>query len=291
MQMTMITPSYGPDFERCRLLVDSVNKHVPDTVEHVLLVDRRDAALFGRLAGSRTRVMTVESVLPWWIFRVPGARRWWFSAKSAPVRNWVLQQIVKLGVGEHIESENYMFVDSDVSFIRPMDPEAFADEEGNTVLYRNPSMGRTAMHAPWHLTASKMLGFYPCDFFGSNYIGNLITWRRDNLRLMYRHIEAVTGLPWMVAVARQWHLSEYILYGAFVEHVLGGRGHYFEKSNYCAVSWGRELETERDIDSFLERVEPEQIAVMVSSKQYVPPARYAEKLRRFDSCADGHPTR
>lgn len=148
MQMTMITPSYGPDFDRCKMLVNSVNKYVPDTVEHVLLVDQRDEAQFQKLASSRTRVMTVESVLPWWIMRLPMARRWWFSFKSMPVRNWILQQVVKLGVGEHIESANYMFVDSDVSFIRPMNLGEFTDEQGKLVLYRNPTMGRTDMHAP-----------------------------------------------------------------------------------------------------------------------------------------------
>lgn len=281
--MTMITPSYGPDYERCKLLVESVNRNVPESIEHVLIVDKRDAPLFRSLSSSRTRVITVESVLPAWLFRLPMARRWWFSFKSLPVRNWILQQVVKLGVGEHIESESYMFVDSDVAFIRPMDPSDFVDPDGRLVLYRNTGMGRTDMHAPWHMSASRLLGLDLSEYHGANYIGNLITWRRDNLLRLHRHLESVSGVPWMEAVCRRWHLSEYILYGVFVEHVLFGRGHFYETSNHCAVSWNRDIATEEGMDSFLASVDPEQVAVMVSSKQYIPVSSYEDKLKQFDA--------
>lgn len=105
---------------------------------------------------------------------------------------------------------------------------------------------------------------------------------RDNLLMLYKHIETMTGMGWMEAICRQWHLSEYILYGVFVEHVLNGRGHFFEKSNHCAVSWGREIHTEEGMEGFLSSVEPEQCAVMVSSKQYIPVSFYSDKLKRFE---------
>ena len=74
MKTAIVTPSYGPDFDRCRLLVESVKAFVPGGVEHVLLIDRKDVPAFRPLAGPRTRIVAVEDVLPWWVRRIPGAR-------------------------------------------------------------------------------------------------------------------------------------------------------------------------------------------------------------------------
>jgi hypothetical protein len=283
MQMTMITPSYAPDFERCRLLCESIDRFVPKSMEHVLLIDSRDEAMFKPLENSRTRIILKESVMPWWIKRTPFSRKWWLSFKSQPVRGWILQQLVKLGVGEYIESENYLMLDSDVTFIRPLDPACFFDEDKNLALHCVPGVGQTAMHARWHQTSAKLLGLPPSNYFGANYIGNMVTWRRDILLKMYRHIENTTGMPWMQAVCRQWHLSEYILYGIYVNHVLGGMGHFPVSKNKVHISWDREIDTPEKLEAFFQCVQPDHLAVMVSSKQGVSVEQYQDRMRTLYS--------
>ena len=209
----------------------------------------------------------------------PRRKKWWLSLKTRPVRNWMLQQVVKLGVAEHLDADAFVFVDSDVTFVRPWDPETFATPAGDLRLFRAQARSKLPSHFRWHQTAAALLGLPPTDYFGANYIGNLITWRRDNLVRLYRHIEAATGRPWRQAVCSRWHLSEYILYGVFVEHVLAGAGHRYEDRAVCHVSWDYDLAAPGGLDKFLADTRPEHVALMVHSKDGVPVERYADALR------------
>lgn len=274
MKYAIVTPSYGPDFERCQLLSQSIDAHVSGEFHHHVIVDARDVPLFRQLEGPRTTVTSVESVMPWWLRRMPMSRRWWMNFKGKPVRNWILQQLVKLSVSDFIDAESYVFVDSDVAFVRPFDVSSL-ETEGLLRLFRVPGAANQPTHRPWHRTSASLLGLPSTDYFGSTYIGNLITWRRDNLQKMHRHIESVTGRPWLQAVSSHWHLSEYILYGIFVEHVLGEKSNQvFTDIPLCHISWNYNLESDADIARFFDELWPEHVAVMMSSKQYIPPARY-----------------
>jgi len=66
----IITPSYAPDFERCKLLVESVYKFVDPPVNHYIIVDREDLNLFKTLANQRVTLLTKEDIFPFWISQV-----------------------------------------------------------------------------------------------------------------------------------------------------------------------------------------------------------------------------
>lgn len=281
MRFQIVTPTFAPDFERAKLLCESVHEFIPAGVEHVLVVDRQDVSLFRPLAGGRTRLVEAESLLPWWVRRVPGARRWWASLKTLPVRNWILQQVVKLSVGDHLDGDGYIFADSDVTFIRPFDPAEFVDPAGRVRLFRVAGAARLPTHFRWHRTAANLLGLPSTDYFGANYIGNLITWRRDTLQALHRRIEMASGRGWVEAVCSRLHLSEYILYGVFVEHLRHGAGHDYQERAHCHISWDYDVSTPAGLDRFIAATRPDHVAVMVSSKSRIPASRYAGALRRF----------
>ena len=54
--MSVITPSFAPDFELCADLHRSVLEYSPNSVHHHIVVPRSDLKLFGRLAGPRTHI-------------------------------------------------------------------------------------------------------------------------------------------------------------------------------------------------------------------------------------------
>ena len=279
MNYAVVTPSFGPDFERCRLLCRSMDQLVSGDYRHILVVDERDRDRFRVLEGPRTEIRTVESVLPWWLRRPPFVHRWWFSFKSPPVRNWFLQQLVKLSVCDFIDCENYVFIDSDVVFIRPFAIEELS-HEGKLRLFRVPGAANKPTHFPWHRVAADLLGLPSTDYFGATYIGNLITWRREHILSLHSHIESVHQRPWLETICRHWHLSEYILYGIFIEHVLG-----FQPSKQfptdiplCHISWTYPMDSDRDLENFFAEVRSNHVAVMVSSKQQVPVQRYLHLL-------------
>ena len=278
MKYAIVTPSYTPDFERCKLLCESVGRHVTGDFHHYVIVERRDFALFKSLAGPKTTVLLVESAIPWWIRRIPMVGRFWVSLKTPPVRNWIMQQLVKLSVCDFIEADAYVCIDSDVVFVRPFDVSSLS--RGDSLrLFRVEGAAQLPTHFPWHQTAARLLGLPPRAYFGSTYIGHLITWRPDTLKALHRRIESVTGRPWFEAVCTQWHLSEYILYGIFVEHVLQNEtGHYYSDIPLCHISWDYKMDTDEDIAHFFSEIWPEHVAVMVSSKDYIPVERYRHLL-------------
>lgn len=133
----IITPSYAPDFARCRLLSESIDWCAASPIKHYIIVDRRDLNLFQQLQSANREIITVESVLPWWIKKIPQVKNGWFSFKSLPIRNWLIQQIVKLAIAEYVSDDILIFVDSDVVFIRPFEVRDFI-RDGKVRLFREP---------------------------------------------------------------------------------------------------------------------------------------------------------
>ena len=56
MRMSVITPSFAPDFELCAELNRSVLKYLPSSVHHHIIVPRSDLKLFAQLAGATTHI-------------------------------------------------------------------------------------------------------------------------------------------------------------------------------------------------------------------------------------------
>lgn len=235
--LTIITCSYGPDVQRCRRLCRSIDRYVTDNIEHWLIVPRRDAALFNDLNDGRRRVCFTEDVVPGHFRQLPLTNKLWLSPKGWPVRGWIMQQVTKLSVNYAVDTELLLFADSDLEFIRPLDLELLVQQE-RLRLHRVPSASSGNPHLHWHVRAAELLGAQP-RYFGNDYVGQLITWRRSRLQGLQAHIEAVHGEPWYLPVARSFRFSEYILYGAYVEHVLSPQesGHFHCDDDICHSCW------------------------------------------------------
>jgi hypothetical protein len=277
MKTALITCSYAPDLEACRVLCRTVAEHVDGAIEHVLLVPRRDAAAFGEVAGDRSRVVCVEDLLPGWLHRVPGSSKWWWSLKSWPVRGWIVQQLVKLSASEATDAEVLAFADSDVVFIRPV---AAADlRAGDAVrLYAHPDRGRGGRHGNWNRVAGRLLGIDAADYHGADFITQLVTWRRDVLIGLQQRLAERSGKPWQVTLARELDFSEYVLYGVYATRVLGdASGHAPTPVELCHCSWHHHRygdAGEMDVPAFMQQLEPHHRAVLIQSNLGVDPSWY-----------------
>jgi hypothetical protein len=267
----IITPSFRTDFEQCRLLVESVGAHVAPHVKHYLIVDRRDGKLFAPLRGSRTEIVYVEDVVPWWIRRAPFARRWWLSFKTLPIRNWMLQQIVKLSVAKVVPADVLVFVDSDVFFIRPYDPLT-GRKDGQLPLYREyGEQVISDFNTRWHNVGAGLFGLPKQREALTSYVSNIILWRTPNVHLMHDHIERVTGRSWIAALSRLQVMSEYVLYGMFCEQILKERsGHYFDPNINSLCYWKTDRLDVAGLQNLQRDLRPEHVAVMVSAKSRTP---------------------
>jgi hypothetical protein len=108
-----------------------------------------------------------------------------------------------------------------------------------------------------------LLGLEP-RYFGSDYVAALTSWRRSNLVALKSHIETQTGRHWQNAVGRQLTISEYTLYGVFVEHVLGlEKARHFDcADDLCHCLWFGE-DTEQFLTELNHQHPPQ--AVLVQS--------------------------
>ncbi|MDX2036740.1 MAG: DUF6492 family protein [Isosphaeraceae bacterium] len=270
----IITPSYEPDFEQCRLASESIDRYVVGNYHHYILVEHRDLPLFAPLKSRNRSVLVINDHLPKWLFRIPLFRGGWMSLRTPPVRNWIIQQVVKISAVDMVPEEVMIFVDSDFAFIRPVDLSMF-DRGGKTWLYRVAGAANQMPHRLWHRAAAKLLGLPPTDYFGATYIGHPTIWRRDVVENMRARVEEVTGRSWQAAVCSEWQFSEYILYGVFAEVILGeSANHFFSPRPLSHNSWDYPMTNEAEIRRFFEAVRAEHLAVMVSSKQYIPVCKY-----------------
>jgi hypothetical protein len=266
-RFAIVTPSYYVDFEHCRWLVETVNRYVPEDVPHYLIVDRADRDLFAPLRSSRTRVLFKEDVLRGRLRQVPFARRWWVGLKMPPVRGWIVQQLTKLFVSEVVEEDVLIFVDSGCFFVRPFDPRSMV-KDGQVRLFRESGdWFRNKMTRRWTKLSSRLLGLHPPAEYPVGYVTQLVTWRRDNLIKLQKHIELVAGKPALEHLARQVTLSEYYVYGIYCDLVLGDRsGHYYTSIMSSLCHWGVNTLTEAELVAFRGELTPDHVLVLVNEK-------------------------
>jgi len=271
LRFAIVTPSYYVDFERCRWLCETVQRHVQADVVHHVVVDRADRDLFAPLASSRTRISIKEDVLGGRFRQVPFARRWWIGPRGLPVRGWIVQQLTKLFIHEVADEDVFLFVDSGAFFVRPFDPRAAVDgdlvplfrESGD--FFRRPSVRR------WHRVTCRLLGLRPERDYDVNYVKTLVTWRRDNLRRMHEHVARVAGRPSMEVLARQVTLSEYFLYGTYCDLVLGDRaGHYHTGVVETLSHWSEKPLNLPELRRLRDELAPEHVLVMINEKSRTP---------------------
>ena len=98
-----------------------------------------------------------------------------------------------------------------------------------------------------------------------DYIATLIAWRRETVEAMCRRIEEVHSKHWVEAVASARKFSECIMYGRFVDDVIGGAGHFHGSEEFCRVQWFGTPHSDEEISAFIAAMTPEQVAIGMQS--------------------------
>ncbi|MGF1536444.1 MAG: DUF6492 family protein [Elainellaceae cyanobacterium] len=279
LTFAFITPSYAPDFERCKLLCWSIKQFVFPKIKHYIIVDRQDFSLFQTLADANTTILIKEDILPNWIKRVPfsNKKNIWLNLKgfqsgSWLIRGWLIQQIIKLAAAQYIEQDVLVFLDSDVAFIDKFNVHEMVQASDSKVrLFRVPNVPQldNKVTQKWKNTAKALLGLPQDQVYHDNYISQIMTWRRDTLMALYKAIERQTGKPWINALTEVKDLSEYVLYGMFVSYVLKDEaGHYEEHMmKLCHSYWSeKKMSSQQLADFFQQAVSSGHKAVMISAK-------------------------
>lgn len=272
-RLAVLTPSFAGDYELCADLNQSVLAHSAETVEHHIVVPRRDMALFGRLRGARTHIHREGDFLPRSFIRVPGTK-YTVNVRRPfpPVRAWILQQIVKLAAAAEIPADVVVLADSDILFHRPLRADTFV-RDGVVRLYREPDgvSDELPRHVLWHHAARSLLGLPGQHPPFPDYVSSMLAWDPVVLRRMLARLTEVSGRHWAEAIGAQLHFSEWTLYGVFVDEVLGCPANSFVSADsLCHTYWLRTPLDEAGLAGLLAGVDADDVAIMISAKSGTP---------------------
>jgi len=271
-RLALVTPTYRNDYEVCRILVDSVSRYVPPHIHHYLFVERRDEALFRPLCNERTHLRIVNDFIPWWLFRVPGIPGFWMSLRTLPVRNWIMQQIIKLSMASSLEEDAFFIVDSDIFFCRPFNPEDTVRDGRVPLMVETGQAGLIPNNDNWHNIACRLLKLPEKPVHDTNFVGPMICWRRDHALALQRYLSSCNGNRQLVSIMSE-HLwfSEFILYGLFVTEVLKEQsGHWFDDSYHTLCHWPETPLDAAGLQALKQQWLPDQFAVMINAKSNTP---------------------
>jgi hypothetical protein len=272
-ELAVITPSYAPDAELCADLNVSVLRHTPGSVTHYIITPRRDVRLFSRLSGPRTQVLAVDDLLPRRLVPVPGANLWVnLRHPFPPIRGWMMQQLVKLQAAAQLPADQLLLVDSDVLLVRPVGAGTFT-HDGRIRFYRKEAgvTARMTRHVIWHSVARELLGLPEERLPLPDYVSAFNVWDRQTVLALQARIQRVTGRYWLDALGAQLHLSEFVLYGVFVDRILGDSARVEpSKSMFCHSYWKDAPLSQAEADAFVLGLSEEDVAVMISAKSRTP---------------------
>jgi hypothetical protein len=260
------------------------------------LVADDDAALFRELEAPHRRVVTESELLPRWLRSYPdpfslGRRRIWTGIGAVmrgvrPFRGWRAQQLRKLALPLRAKEDLFVFADSDMFFVKPYDMGSQVTSDG-VRLYRKPLGIRADMHdhVQWCHATADILGLpeptFPCD----DYVAQMVTWTKQNVSALSAHIQRVNGKDWFAAILTKRADSEYIIYGYFVDHVLGPSSNH-QPSEFPLVNehWLEEELPTEGVRNLISTMADGQVAVHVQS--FIPcDIEHLRHLLREVNCA------
>ena len=221
--VALLTPTYARDLALCALLCDSVDRHAGSFSKHYLLVPDSDLAAFSRFASPSRTVLPASRFLPPWLRPLPAIirrqrRQHWWSFRSRPVSGWHIQQILKIAAAAALPHRRYCILDSDIVLFRNLDLTRF--EYPKVIPLLKIPDGITsdlARHTRWLRAAHQLLGLATPSLPAADFIGHVIFWDQRAIRAMIEKIEMTAGRGWIEALCRTREISEYMLYGYFVQ--------------------------------------------------------------------------
>ena len=268
----IVTASYLPDIDRCRLLCDTLDANDTGHDHHYILVASHDLAAFRELEGPRRTVVDERDLLPPWLYSFPDPlsrfrKRIWLSPRTMPLRGWHVQQLRRIAVARHVAEDTLLYCDSDVAFVRPFDCGSLWHEE-RLRLFRRDGVLAAAEHEEqrlWSRNAGRALGIADTQASPHDYIATVIAWRRDATLSMCERIEAVHGRNWVSAVASTRHFSECMLYGRHADELMQGEGHFHDRHELCRIYWGGPALSDDGLREFLAALTEDQVAIGMQS--------------------------
>jgi hypothetical protein len=272
--LAVLTPSFAGDAEIFADLHRSVLEFTSEDTVHHVFVPERDKHLFARFEGPRCRLLTSRELLPARYVRI-GKGDSYVNMRTPwpPVRRWVMQQAIKMAAAAQIDADVVVIADSDVVLVRPITADRFKVGD-QRLLFRTDDGVHAGMdrHVIWHRVSRELVGLPPQERLPlPDYVSSFNFWDPATVRAMLARITESTGKDWLDAFTSQLHISEFMLYGVYVDEVQHASGPKLPgDTSICHNDWRRTPMSLEDALAFAEQLEPEAVAMMISAKSNTP---------------------
>ena len=280
------TPSYRNDLDRLLLMRRSIKRFYCGFALHVIAVPLEDLKIFqDALSGDTCKVIAQQSLVRSEFFPSRGYNAFkklfpnqaWRINRFAGKGGWIIQQVAKLMAAELVENGPIVILDSDVFFVRPFDDCDLFPKEGRLLVRITPDT-ESGRHRKHIANSRKILGLAEGSTEHNYMSCPAIIYAEWTKKLMI-YIENLWGKPWQLVLLEQETISEYSIYGVFVEEVLKPNDLIIRSQSYNHMLWDFKSYT-----NFFSDVqgkvlgEPEKICVVAQSALNISAIEYSKKL-------------
>ena len=229
-RIAIVTQSYKNDYRECKLLCESIDRFAPQ-ISHFIFVNDEDAELFSDLNYGKHKVYKKSVILPKYLIRLPWkimGHHFHVSPFTIPVREWIIQQICKLGVFEVIgkEFDVTLNIDSETVLMKPFKIDELY-KDGKWLMYRVPNINEPS-HDDYCQAAHKLLNMKGTigDINNWNYMNTPVVFVRENVELLLKTIGKGYCGGWKRRLCNTYRFSEYYTYAIYTEHELNFKNHF-----------------------------------------------------------------
>jgi len=224
----------------------SVNRFLKDACRHLIAVPASDIPAFKRQFRDDPLVEIVSQndvaskvFYPDKLHRIVSSlaksQLWRFESHSGRP-GWIIQQIAKLNCTHWIKEGALIFIDSDAIFTRPFDLNELGINSSERSLIRITPEDEASRHRD-HLIKARDILALPSGPTDHHYLSNPAVWYSDWLLALHDHLEQTAKTNWQTALFRAGHISEFTIYGTFVEEVLKPANLRLTTSPYHSGAW------------------------------------------------------
>lgn len=287
---TFFTPSYRGDLERAVWMRRSVRRFFNGESTHIFAVPKRDISMFQRAMGNDTALqfVTQESLVDKYFY--PDAlhrltanlapSQLWRLKRHAGRPGWIIQQIAKLNCAGAVNTDAVIFLDSDLVFFRSFDLAALGLGQSIRTMVRITPETEGARHREHLRTSRQLLGLAE----GSTehtYMGYPAIWYCDWIDALQQHLQNVHSLPWQEALYQAGHISEYTLYGAFVDEVVQPANLHHKTAPFNRIAWDHPSFDALRADALASLPPGDEISLVIQSNIGIEPSDYLDLLTKL----------
>ena len=284
--LLFFTPSYRNDLDRLVLLRRSMRKFYRGSAHHVVAVPESDLALFrNALRDDGCTLVSQQSLVDRRFFptalyslidRYAHSQAWRF-ARHAGKGGWIIQQIAKLNAKSLQERGPILVLDSDLFFFRSFDDADLLADRGRVLVRITPTT-ESGRHRK-HIAGARTLLRLPEGSTEHHYLSCPAILQAEWLPELARHLEQLHGKTWQEVLLAEDTMSEYSIYGVFVEETLKPSDLLIHDRSFNHMLWdthsyGRFF---KDPQSVLTE-DPSKVCVVVQSALKVPVSEYHAHL-------------